>query len=170
MVVLSPVEIIPVFLFTATERSPEAVATLFLEPVGCNLDGFRSRQIIRPPPNTHGAATRTHTHQDHGQCKATAKTETTIATTARMKVPVICRMSHPHVSQSSPIWVDNTHIDHAKRNHPGLHAQLVGLPWRQIPLACQTGERGPQDVTLTLKRQNMGSRDAEHPSRSERRI
>lgn len=29
-----------------------------------------------------------------------------------------------------------------KRNQPGLHAQLTALPWRQIPVACQTRERG----------------------------
>ena len=29
-----------------------------------------------------------------------------------------------------------------KRNQPGLHAQLAALPWRQIPVACQTRERG----------------------------
>jgi predicted transposase YbfD/YdcC len=29
-----------------------------------------------------------------------------------------------------------------KRNQPGLHAQLATLPWRQIPVACQTRERG----------------------------
>jgi predicted transposase YbfD/YdcC len=29
-----------------------------------------------------------------------------------------------------------------KRNQPGLHAQLAALPWRQIPVAHQTRERG----------------------------
>jgi len=29
-----------------------------------------------------------------------------------------------------------------KRNQPGLFAQLAALPWRQIPVACQTRERG----------------------------
>jgi predicted transposase YbfD/YdcC len=29
-----------------------------------------------------------------------------------------------------------------KRNQPGLHAQLAALPWRQIPVACQTKEKG----------------------------
>jgi predicted transposase YbfD/YdcC len=29
-----------------------------------------------------------------------------------------------------------------KRNQPGLHAQLAGLPWRQIPVACQSKEKG----------------------------
>jgi predicted transposase YbfD/YdcC len=29
-----------------------------------------------------------------------------------------------------------------KRNQPGLFAQLASLPWRQIPTACQTRERG----------------------------
>ncbi len=29
-----------------------------------------------------------------------------------------------------------------KRNQPGLFAQLAYLPWRQIPVACQTRERG----------------------------
>jgi predicted transposase YbfD/YdcC len=28
-----------------------------------------------------------------------------------------------------------------KRNQPGLFAQLAALPWRQIPVACQTRER-----------------------------
>ena len=29
-----------------------------------------------------------------------------------------------------------------KRNQPGLHAQLAGLPWREIPVAYQARERG----------------------------
>jgi hypothetical protein len=29
-----------------------------------------------------------------------------------------------------------------KRNQPGLYAQLAALPWRGIPVACQTRERG----------------------------
>ncbi len=29
-----------------------------------------------------------------------------------------------------------------KRNQPGLHAQLAALPWRQVPVACQTKEKG----------------------------
>jgi predicted transposase YbfD/YdcC len=29
-----------------------------------------------------------------------------------------------------------------KRNQPGLHAQLAALPWRQVPVADQAGERG----------------------------
>jgi predicted transposase YbfD/YdcC len=29
-----------------------------------------------------------------------------------------------------------------KRNQPGLHAQLAGLPWRQVPVACQAREKG----------------------------
>jgi predicted transposase YbfD/YdcC len=29
-----------------------------------------------------------------------------------------------------------------KRNQPGLHAQLAGLPWRQVPVACRTREKG----------------------------
>ena len=29
-----------------------------------------------------------------------------------------------------------------KRNQPGLYAQLAALPWRQVPVACQTRERG----------------------------
>jgi predicted transposase YbfD/YdcC len=29
-----------------------------------------------------------------------------------------------------------------KRNQPGLFAQLASLPWRQIPIACQTAGRG----------------------------
>jgi predicted transposase YbfD/YdcC len=29
-----------------------------------------------------------------------------------------------------------------KGNQPGLHAQLAGLPWRQVPVACQTREKG----------------------------
>jgi predicted transposase YbfD/YdcC len=29
-----------------------------------------------------------------------------------------------------------------KRNQPGLHAQLAALPWRQVPVACQTREKG----------------------------
>ena len=29
-----------------------------------------------------------------------------------------------------------------KRNQPGLHAQLAALPWRQVPVACDTRERG----------------------------
>jgi predicted transposase YbfD/YdcC len=29
-----------------------------------------------------------------------------------------------------------------KRNQPGLHAQLAALPWRQVPVACETRERG----------------------------
>jgi predicted transposase YbfD/YdcC len=29
-----------------------------------------------------------------------------------------------------------------KRNQPGLFAQLAALPWRQVPVACQTRERG----------------------------
>jgi hypothetical protein len=126
MVALSPVEMIPGLLFTATDRSPEAVAALFSEPVGCNSDVFRSRQIIRIPPNTHGAPTRTHTHQDHGQCKATAKMEATIATTARIKVPIICRTATPPMCRRtqrdkqtiqasttpSPPWL------HARRFYP----------------------------------------------------
>jgi predicted transposase YbfD/YdcC len=30
----------------------------------------------------------------------------------------------------------------AKRNQPALHAQLTALPWRQVPVACQTREKG----------------------------
>ena len=29
-----------------------------------------------------------------------------------------------------------------QRNQPGLFAQLASLPWRQVPVACQTRERG----------------------------
>ena len=29
-----------------------------------------------------------------------------------------------------------------KRNQPGLHAQLAALPWRHVPVACQTREKG----------------------------
>lgn len=29
-----------------------------------------------------------------------------------------------------------------KGNQPGLRAQLASLPWRQVPVACQTRERG----------------------------
>ena len=29
-----------------------------------------------------------------------------------------------------------------KRNQPGLHAQLARLPWRQVPVACQSREKG----------------------------
>jgi len=29
-----------------------------------------------------------------------------------------------------------------KRNQPGLFAQLAALPWRQVPVACDTRERG----------------------------
>jgi predicted transposase YbfD/YdcC len=29
-----------------------------------------------------------------------------------------------------------------KRNQPGLHAQLAALPWREVPVACDTRERG----------------------------
>jgi predicted transposase YbfD/YdcC len=29
-----------------------------------------------------------------------------------------------------------------KRNQPGLFAQLASLPWRQVPIACHTRERG----------------------------
>ena len=29
-----------------------------------------------------------------------------------------------------------------KRNQPGLHAQLAKLPWRQVPAACRTREKG----------------------------
>jgi predicted transposase YbfD/YdcC len=29
-----------------------------------------------------------------------------------------------------------------KRNQPGLHAQFAALPWRQVPVACETRERG----------------------------
>ena len=29
-----------------------------------------------------------------------------------------------------------------KRNQPSLHAQLAALPWRQVPVACDTRERG----------------------------
>src|SRR5580704_17112835 len=29
-----------------------------------------------------------------------------------------------------------------KRNQPGLHAQLAKLPWRQVPVACRTREKG----------------------------
>src|SRR5207244_2977650 len=29
-----------------------------------------------------------------------------------------------------------------KRNQPGLHAQLKALPWREVPIACDTRERG----------------------------
>jgi len=29
-----------------------------------------------------------------------------------------------------------------KRNQPGLHAQLAALPWRQVPVAHQAGEKG----------------------------
>jgi predicted transposase YbfD/YdcC len=29
-----------------------------------------------------------------------------------------------------------------KRNQPGLHAQLAGLPWRNVPVACRTREKG----------------------------
>jgi len=29
-----------------------------------------------------------------------------------------------------------------KRRQPGLHAQIAGLPWRQVPLADDTRERG----------------------------
>jgi predicted transposase YbfD/YdcC len=30
----------------------------------------------------------------------------------------------------------------AKRNQPGLYAQLAALPWRDVPVACQARERG----------------------------
>ena len=29
-----------------------------------------------------------------------------------------------------------------KRNQPGLHAPLAALPWREVPVACDTRERG----------------------------
>jgi predicted transposase YbfD/YdcC len=29
-----------------------------------------------------------------------------------------------------------------KRNQPGLHAQLAGLPWRHVPVACRTRDKG----------------------------
>jgi predicted transposase YbfD/YdcC len=29
-----------------------------------------------------------------------------------------------------------------KRNQPGLHAQLAGLPWRHVPVACRTQDKG----------------------------
>jgi predicted transposase YbfD/YdcC len=29
-----------------------------------------------------------------------------------------------------------------KRNQPGLYAQLAALPWREVPVACDTRERG----------------------------
>src|SRR5262249_30783168 len=39
-----------------------------------------------------------------------------------------------------------------KRNQPGLFAQLASLPWRQVPVACQTRERGHgRDERRTLK-------------------
>jgi predicted transposase YbfD/YdcC len=40
----------------------------------------------------------------------------------------------------------------AKRNQPGLFAQLAALPWRQVPVACDTRERGHgRDERRTLK-------------------
>jgi predicted transposase YbfD/YdcC len=39
-----------------------------------------------------------------------------------------------------------------KRNQPSLFAQLASLPWRQVPIAHQTGERGHgRDERRTLK-------------------
>jgi predicted transposase YbfD/YdcC len=39
-----------------------------------------------------------------------------------------------------------------KRNQPGLSAQLASLPWRQVPVACGTRERGHgRDERRTLK-------------------
>jgi predicted transposase YbfD/YdcC len=39
-----------------------------------------------------------------------------------------------------------------KRNQPGLHAQLASLPWRQVPVADDTRERGHgRDERRTLK-------------------
>jgi hypothetical protein len=39
-----------------------------------------------------------------------------------------------------------------KRNQPGLHAQLASLPWRQVPAADDTRERGHgRDERRTLK-------------------
>jgi predicted transposase YbfD/YdcC len=39
-----------------------------------------------------------------------------------------------------------------KRNQPGLFAQLAALPWRQVPVACDTRERGHgRDERRTLK-------------------
>jgi predicted transposase YbfD/YdcC len=39
-----------------------------------------------------------------------------------------------------------------KRNQPGLHAQLAALPWRQVPVAHQSRERGHgRDERRTLK-------------------
>jgi predicted transposase YbfD/YdcC len=39
-----------------------------------------------------------------------------------------------------------------KRNQPGLFAQLASLPWRQVPIACDTRERGHgRDERRTLK-------------------
>jgi len=29
-----------------------------------------------------------------------------------------------------------------KRNQPGLHAQLAGLAWRHVPVACRTRDKG----------------------------
>ena len=29
-----------------------------------------------------------------------------------------------------------------KRNQPGLHAQLAKVPWRQVPVACRTRDKG----------------------------
>jgi hypothetical protein len=40
-------------------------------------------------------------------------------------------------------WPGGAHyLFTVKRNQPGLFAQFAALPWRQVPVACETRERG----------------------------
>src|SRR3954462_5816568 len=59
----------------------------------------------------------------------------------------------------------------AKANQPTLHAQLIGLPWRQIPVADEQRDRGHGRIEIRRARSRQstrasGSRTPASPSRS----
>ena len=50
---------------------------------------------------------------------------------------------HAHRSHATCLAGRGAHyLFTGKRNQPGLHAHLASLPWRQVPVACQSRERG----------------------------
>ena len=100
-----------------------------------------SRHLLAALDHAHGVVL--------GQAGVDAKTN---------EITVSCGLLDRIDIQDAVITADAMHAQHSharylagrdahylltvKRNQPGLHAPLAALPWREVPVACDTRERG----------------------------
>jgi len=100
-----------------------------------------SRHLLAALDHAHGVVL--------GQAGVDAKTN---------EITVFCGLLDRIDIQDAVITADAMHAQHSharylagrdahylltvKRNQPGLHAPLAALPWREVPVACDTRERG----------------------------